>query len=42
METKIGSFKNQSFLIGLLLIMAIYLPVNYFGFVNMDDAELFE
>jgi hypothetical protein len=42
MEIKTGSFKNQSFLICLLLIMAIYLPVNYFGFVNMDDSEVFE
>jgi len=42
MGIKTGIFKNHSFMICLLLIMAIYLPVNYFGFVSMDDAELFE
>jgi len=42
MEIKARSFKSQSFLISLLLIMVIYLPVNYFGFVNMDDAEHFD
>lgn len=42
MERKTKLFENQSFLIALLLVMAVYLPVNYFGFVNMDDAEHFD
>ncbi|MCF6248062.1 MAG: tetratricopeptide repeat protein [Desulfobacula sp.] len=29
-------------IIAFLLIMGVYLPVNYFEFVNMDDMELFE
>lgn len=30
------------FLFSLLLIMALYLPVNYFSFVNMDDIGLIQ
>ena len=42
MEIENKSVRTHSFFICLLLIMAIYLPVNYFGFVNMDDAQVFE
>ncbi len=42
MEINPGLFKKYSFLICLLLVIAIYLPVNYFSFVNMDDAEHFD
>lgn len=40
MQTASQSFQRHSFLISLLFIMAIYLPVNYFSFVNMDDIGL--
>jgi hypothetical protein len=29
------------FFICLVIVMAVYLPVNYFGAVNMDDTEIF-
>ncbi len=34
--------ENKYPVAAFLLIMAVYLPVNYFGFVSMDDFELFE
>ena len=40
MQTLKASVQKHSFLISLLFIMVIYLPINYFSSVNMDDIGL--
>lgn len=41
MKSIIKTVDNRAFLIALLVIMAIYLPMLNFGFLNFDDVDVF-
>ncbi len=35
-----SKLSDHAFALSLLFIMAVYLPVNYFGFINFDDVDV--
>ncbi len=42
MKPVVGKFSDNIFLFSLLTVMAVFLPVNYFGFINFDDVDVVE